>query len=67
MLRVKLRYFIPAAVLLFNVFASASQAKDQPNILWIITDDQRPDSIQAYNHATRGTDEGELGLCFRRT
>lgn len=62
MLRVKLRYFIPAAVLLFNIFASASQAKSQPNILWIITDDQRPDSIQAYNRATRGTDEGELGF-----
>lgn len=33
----------------------------QPNILWIITDDQRPDSIQAYNRAVFGTDESPLG------
>ena len=33
----------------------------QPNILWIITDDQRPDSIQAYNRATTGKSENALG------
>ncbi|WP_017443955.1 sulfatase-like hydrolase/transferase [Gayadomonas joobiniege] len=36
-------------------------AKQQPNILWIITDDHRPDSIQAYNRATTGKDHSELG------
>lgn len=39
-------------------YAEASQ----PNILWIITDDQRPDSIQAYNRATTGKSESTLGF-----
>ncbi|MEM9079958.1 MAG: sulfatase-like hydrolase/transferase [Verrucomicrobiota bacterium] len=34
---------------------------DQPNILWIITDDHRPDSIQAYNRAVSGKDHSPLG------
>ncbi len=34
---------------------------DQPNILWIITDDQRPDAIEAYNRATTGVSESALG------
>lgn len=33
----------------------------QPNILWIITDDHRADSIQAYNRATTGKSESRLG------
>ncbi|MEM9252172.1 MAG: sulfatase-like hydrolase/transferase [Planctomycetota bacterium] len=33
----------------------------QPSILWIVTDDQRPDSIQAYNRAIFGTDDSPLG------
>lgn len=33
----------------------------QPNILWIITDDQRPDSIAAYNEAVYGSKESPLG------
>uniref|UniRef100_UPI001C87ABEF sulfatase-like hydrolase/transferase n=1 Tax=Algisphaera agarilytica TaxID=1385975 RepID=UPI001C87ABEF len=32
-----------------------------PNILWILTDDQRPDSLARYNRATLGTDESTLG------
>lgn len=34
---------------------------EQPNILWIITDDHRPDSIQAYNRAMTGKDHSPLG------
>ncbi len=34
---------------------------DQPNILWIITDDQRPDAIEYYNRATTGQSESALG------
>ncbi|WP_247670596.1 sulfatase-like hydrolase/transferase [Alteromonas sp. MMG017] len=34
---------------------------EQPNILWIITDDHRPDSVQAYNRATTGKSESALG------
>ncbi|MEM9418073.1 MAG: sulfatase-like hydrolase/transferase [Planctomycetota bacterium] len=33
----------------------------QPNIMWIVTDDQRPDSLQAYNRAVFGTDHSPLG------
>ena len=33
----------------------------QPNILWIITDDQRVDSVQYYNEKVYGTSESPLG------
>lgn len=36
-------------------------AAPQPNILWIITDDQRADSIAAFNKMLRGTPESPLG------
>ena len=39
----------------------ASGQQQQPDILWIITDDQRPDSVQAYNRATTGRSESALG------
>ncbi|MEM0964959.1 MAG: sulfatase-like hydrolase/transferase [Verrucomicrobiota bacterium] len=47
------------SVLIF--FTSLLEAADQPNILWIITDDQRSDSIAAYNMATTGLAESALG------
>ncbi len=47
-----------AFVLLANL---PVHANTQPNILWIITDDHRPDSIQAYNRATTGESESPLG------
>ena len=49
----------------FLVAAEADAAKTNklksPNILWIITDDQRPDSISAYNQAVYQTQESPLG------
>jgi len=33
----------------------------RPNILWITTDDHRPDSLQCFNRAVYGTDESPLG------
>ncbi|MBK1877275.1 sulfatase-like hydrolase/transferase [Pelagicoccus mobilis] len=36
-------------------------AEKQPNILWIITDDQRADSLECYNRATTGKNESYLG------
>ncbi|MFI3247603.1 MAG: sulfatase-like hydrolase/transferase [Rikenellaceae bacterium] len=39
----------------------ASAAEEQPNILWIVTDDHRADAIAAYNRATLGTSESRLG------
>ena len=35
--------------------------KSQPNILWIITDDQRADALECYNKATTGKSESSLG------
>ncbi|MGC6505911.1 MAG: sulfatase-like hydrolase/transferase [Coraliomargaritaceae bacterium] len=35
---------------------------EQPNILWIITDDHRADSIQAYNRVMTGRSESPLGF-----
>ena len=41
---------------------SGNPPAGQPNILWIITDDQRSDSLSCYNRAVRGTDESALGF-----
>ena len=49
---------------LFLSLACLSQvafAEKKPNILWIITDDQRADALECWNLATRGTSESELG------
>ncbi len=46
--------------LLLPAVASAAQSQ-QPDILWIITDDQRADALECYNRATRGSSENELG------
>jgi arylsulfatase A-like enzyme len=41
---------------------SAAKTTDgRPNVLWIITDDQRPDSLACFNRAVYGTDESPLG------
>ncbi|MDU0355135.1 sulfatase-like hydrolase/transferase [Paraglaciecola aquimarina] len=39
----------------------AKSEAHQPNILWIVTDDQRADSIAAFNQATTGKAESALG------
>ncbi|WP_111977525.1 sulfatase-like hydrolase/transferase [Algibacillus agarilyticus] len=42
-------------------FKADDTSKAQPNILWIITDDQRPDSIAAYNRAVYGQSASPIG------
>lgn len=37
------------------------QVNNKPNILWIITDDQRADTIAAFNQNQRGTSNSALG------
>ncbi|MEO0793900.1 MAG: sulfatase-like hydrolase/transferase [Verrucomicrobiota bacterium] len=49
-----------SALLLVTGSVSAAKQK-QPDILWIITDDQRPDSISAFNQAVSGTKLSPLG------
>lgn len=46
--------FICAAVCSVN-------AQVKPNILWLITDDQRADSVAAFNRATTGSSQSALG------
>ncbi|MFD2255238.1 sulfatase-like hydrolase/transferase [Luteolibacter algae] len=40
----------------------AQSGGEPPNILWIITDDQRPDSLACYNRAVTGREESPLGF-----
>ncbi|MEO0795725.1 MAG: sulfatase-like hydrolase/transferase [Verrucomicrobiota bacterium] len=44
-----------------SVGARSDVADDLPNILWIVTDDQRADSLACFNRAVYGTDESPLG------
>ncbi len=41
--------------------AYPTSAQEQPNILWIITDDQRADALRCYNQATNGQNNSPLG------
>ena len=50
-----------SSIALSSVSLSAGAQTKQPNILWIITDDQRPDALECWNKATRGTSESALG------
>lgn len=46
------------------IYALASTAKaqaQQPNILWVLTDDQRWDSIESFNKILTGKSESKLG------
>jgi len=54
-------FAVEAAALGGRPEEAPAEKKQQPNILWIITDDQRSDSVAAYNRATRGESESELG------
>ncbi len=45
----------------FNIDPEVLYAQGQPNILWIITDDQRPDALSCYNQATLGQAHSPLG------
>jgi len=49
------------AVLISPWIAWGNARESKPNILWIITDDQRSDSLACYNQATTGNAESELG------
>ncbi|WP_221409022.1 sulfatase-like hydrolase/transferase [Reichenbachiella versicolor] len=46
---------------LFKDGALAKQNKQQPNILWIVTDDHRYDAVRAFNKMLHGREMSELG------
>ncbi|MEM6770576.1 MAG: sulfatase-like hydrolase/transferase, partial [Bacteroidota bacterium] len=54
-------YHLPFAILLFFLSFPTLRAQDRPNILWIITDDHRPDALECYNRVKLGTNESALG------
>ncbi|WP_068471550.1 sulfatase-like hydrolase/transferase [Saccharicrinis aurantiacus] len=54
----KLFLFIISALIITN---SAFAQNSKPNILWIITDDQRADALACFNQANIGTTESKLG------
>ncbi|KAA1243085.1 sulfatase-like hydrolase/transferase [Aquimarina sp. RZ0] len=47
--------------ILYFISIFITNAQDQPNILWIITDDHRPDALECYNKITTGKKESALG------
>ncbi len=49
------------ATLLATGIGLGQTSDSRPDILWIITDDHRPDSLQVYNRATTGISESSLG------
>ncbi len=51
-------YLLPSMLALS---ALTVQAKQKPNILWIITDDQRADALACWNKAQTGNAESALG------
>ena len=54
-----IRYLTFSVLVACTAFASATE--NRPNILWIVTDDQRADSIAAFNQIRHGDPNSELG------
>ncbi|MCF2947097.1 sulfatase-like hydrolase/transferase [Paraglaciecola aquimarina] len=63
-IKIKLKLTILSILLTYSFTNSlfAKSTEQQPNILWIVTDDQRADSIAVFNHATTGNSESALGF-----
>ncbi|WP_139956969.1 sulfatase-like hydrolase/transferase [Flavicella sediminum] len=58
----KNQFKIIAFLLLVSfVFLSKTKAQSKPNVLWIVTDDQRMDSNSYYNEIVSGKKESPLG------
>lgn len=55
------RFFLGGALAAGVARSSFASRKNQPNILWIVTDDQRPDSLACYNKAVSGSKLSPLG------
>ncbi len=50
-----------AALIHMLIWSAPACAEEKPNILWIVTDDQRWDSISAFNQIRYGTVDSRLG------
>jgi len=56
------RISILLAVLLCSMGSWSAYSEDKPNILWIVTDDQRADSIAAFNKMLGTSENGDSRL-----
>ncbi|WP_052293082.1 sulfatase-like hydrolase/transferase [Coraliomargarita akajimensis] len=61
MLKLKFTRSLYRSLLLAPLLAASSAFGEKPNILWIITDDQRADSLACFNQAELGQEESRLG------
>ncbi|WP_282035840.1 sulfatase-like hydrolase/transferase [Saccharicrinis aurantiacus] len=55
---IKIVFLISLSLLLFK---NAAYAQQQPNVLWIVTDDHRYDAIRAFNKMLHNREMSELG------
>ncbi len=55
------KFFAFAVPLTIASFAVKAAEEQKPNILWIITDDQRADALECWNEAVSGKKESALG------
>ncbi|MGI9244751.1 MAG: sulfatase-like hydrolase/transferase, partial [Verrucomicrobiales bacterium] len=53
---------LTALTMLLLLATLAAKATDKPNILWIVTDDQRADSIAAFNRMLQTSENGDSRL-----
>lgn len=62
-MKFEIRHITVFAICLFAIgeFLSQQVVAEQPNVLWIVTDDQRHDSIQAFNRILYDRNHSALG------
>ena len=50
-----------SSLVVLGIWCFSASAEKQPNVLWILTDDQRYDAIPAFNQMLHGRSESALG------
>ncbi|WP_372772393.1 sulfatase-like hydrolase/transferase [Mangrovibacterium sp.] len=58
---IKIKQIGFAALVCVSSFAKTALAQQQPNVLWILTDDHRYDAIRAFNKILHNREMSELG------
>ena len=59
--KMKTKQFLILACFAFFGVGKAVQANQQPNVLWILTDDHRYDAVRAFNKMLTGDEMSKLG------
>lgn len=60
MIMKKLKFVFPVLLAAFTSCADTMQ-QQQPNVLWVLTDDHRYDAVRAFNEMLHGCEMSELG------